>query len=311
MPGTPQLHTVFDTNIYRGLSLTALETLLPLEAAAGIEPLASLWPCLELLAHCGTPHDPAYGPARGALSKLSRHAGYQGVDGLRIRMHEDGESSLVRGLFGQTLDDRLLEHGFAAGLIREALTKEPAAFLADNQQELAAVAARVEAEEHGFAQSFQAIATVPPALRAPVRGTIRSADGLRLIAKTRIATLATQVQVPVAEPRLGEFVDRVLEAYPVPMHFLQDLFADALTSNIDFGKARNRNSVWDLKIAFHAAAGAAVQGVPVLLVPDDPRLLRAAESAGVPYRVASLEAYTRLLHDDGIAARVNVLRGTA
>ena len=94
------------------------------------------------------------------------------------------------------------------------------------------------------------------------------------------------------------------------MHFLRDLLADALTSNIDFSKNRNRNSAWDLKIAFHAAAGAAVQGVPVLLVSNDPRLRRAAGSAGLPHRVVSLEEYRHLLRQDGVADRVRLLRST-
>jgi len=72
---------------------------------------------------------------------------------------------------------------------------------------------------------------------------------------------------------------------PSRMHFLQDLVEDVLNAkDMNFDKPRNRNSTWDLKLAFHASVGARLAGVPVLLVSADGRIHRAASRRRLPHR---------------------------
>jgi len=107
-------------------------------------------------------------------------------------------------------------------------------------------------------------------------------------------------------------VERLISAFPIPIYFLRDLLVDLLNSDMDLAKSRSRNSVWDLKLTFHASEGAAVGGVPILLVSDDPRTRRAADSAGQQHRVASLVEYENIISDsDVLSSRVDQLRNTA
>ena len=220
---------------------------------------------------------------------------------------------LARGLFQHHPEDRLLEHGFVAGLIREAVVSEPAAFATAKAAELAAVADRVRVEEVRFGRALADLRTsVATDAAHGVREALDSPDGLELIAKTRVRTLAAELGLKVSDEHVEWATGQVLTTFPIPVHFLRGLLIDLLACDPIPGEDWNRNSVWDLKIGFHASPGAAVGGVPILLVTEDGRLRRAARDAGQPSRVAGLAEYNALLDDrPAFADRVAALRGTA
>jgi hypothetical protein len=223
-------------------------------------------------------------------------------------MHEDGESMLARGLFGRQLNERLPEHGLIAGLIGEAVL-DPDTLSARRVDELRAIAARVESEEAQFANFITSLTDCETAgHRASFRELLASDDGLRLIARTRVQTLASRLGLQLDASDLERHVDLVVSEFPVAIYFVRDFAVDTLNSQMSVTKG-NLNATWDLKIAFHASSGGAVGGVPILLVSDDPRLRRAAVSAAQPHRVATRQEYQRLLEDsEALATRVGLLR---
>ncbi len=217
---------------------------------------------------------------------------------------------LVRGLFGRQIEDEFLEHGFVAGLIRDAVLAESWTFATARAAELAAVSARVQAGEARFGRS---LANLRSSLSGDDVGgvleALRSQDGLQVVARTRVLTLAAQLELNVDERLVASASDRVLASFPIAIHFLRDLLVDLLAANNLPGEDWNRNSVWDVKIAFHASPGAAVAGVPILLVTNDRRFRRAADAAGHAARVVSLSEYTALLDDPtALAERIAGLR---
>lgn len=309
----PDLHTVIDTNVYIGLGSDALASLAERERVRGVESLSSVWPCLELLAHCAATTDPAHRRALAALPRVWQHAGYESRDGPRVRMLEDADSMLARGLFGHQLQDRFLEHGFAAGLIRDAVVSEPETFASGKAAELAAVAERVREEEVRFGEALaQLRASANSDTAEGLREALRSQEGLELVARTRVQTLAMDLGLAVTDSRASWATRQVLTTFPIAVHFLRDVLVDLLACDTTPADDWNRNSVWDLKIAFHASPGASVAGVPVLLVTGDHRLLRAARGAGQPARVATPAEYSAMLDDRrAFADRVAALLGTA
>jgi hypothetical protein len=308
-----RLHTVFDTNVYIALGIEALGEICAREQNCEIQAFASIWPCLELLAHCADRSDPQYHRSLNTLQKVWRHAGYEGRDGPRVRMHEAGDNTLALGLFGRRVQERLLEHGFVAGLIREAISNDSAAFVEHNADALMAIAIRVASEETHFVRSLSdLVELVNTDGRAAFQDAIQSDDGLRLVAQTKITSLASTLGLSMDEDYLRAAVQRVIDAFPIPIYFLRDLLVDVINSNMNFEDSRNRNSTWDLKLAFHASAGGAVGGVPILLVTADSRTQRAAASAGQQLRVANLPEYQKLISDaDALSDRAALLRRLA
>ena len=118
--------------------------------------------------------------------------------------------------------------------------------------------------------------------------------------------LAEQYEVDLNSTNSNRAVNLVLQNFPVALAFVYALIADSSVSTPVPGGA---NSAWDLKVAFHASRGASLSGIPVLVVSDDKRLLRAAREAGEPMRVARMNEYQSLLTTaGGIEERAGALR---
>jgi hypothetical protein len=303
MPNSLQLVTVFDTNVYIGTSRDALHDIVDRESTAGVLGLASAWACLELLACCSSPDLGRRQRGHTALIKLATHVSHVDSNGPRFRLHEAGEFSLLRGLFGRNPNEPLLELGFVGNLAVEAVSMTLDEFRAAYATDLAAVAERVRLEEERFTTMLTA-------------GIARLIDGaqqaevtplrLALIAAGLVQVLAEQNQVDLNRENSRRAVNLVVQNFPVALAFVHALLADASTAG---GAPGRGNSAWDLKLAFHAAGGASLSGVPVVLVSDDGRLLRAAREANDPLRVMPISEYRSLLEDpDRVVQRSAALR---
>ena len=99
-----RLLVVFDTNVYIRVGEKRIDEMSAAEAQAGVLALASVWPSLELLARCGGADTARAQRAHSALRRIVAHAGYAGPDGFRVRVHEAGEFTLAKGLFGHSLE---------------------------------------------------------------------------------------------------------------------------------------------------------------------------------------------------------------
>lgn len=292
-PGRTTLLVVFDTNVYRGLNDGELDRIRAAEVAAGVLALGTVWSCLETLSHLGAESPQARARALATLRRIWRHVGYKAEEGPRLRLHEAGEVALVRGLFGQTPDEPLLELAFVGDQVVSAITQRPGG--PSQGDHLSSIRRRVEAEE----RQFESLTVERP----PAPGAAKEALGAEgyhvprlIVAAGLIQALAEKYSVALTDVDAGGAATRVSRAFPVAMQFLCDLIADAGSSGVTPGGG---NSAWDLKLAFHAGSGAAIAGVPVLLVTGDRRLLRAAQRAGHAQRVVRLEQYQALLVDPG------------
>jgi hypothetical protein len=315
------LYCVLDTNLYRELKPGQFAALQGLEATNAVTPIASLWPCLELLAHCADRADKEYGRALAGVRRLWKHAGYES-DGLkRLRMPEDGETQLARGLLGQPLEARRKEADEISELVSCVSTGDVSEITSDVTQRLKAVALRVVERENKFAsdldvfaqtvrstESARAVGMSPDEVRRDLREFIRGSEGLHLIAKLRVQETAVQVGVNLSAKDLEKHTQTVLKAFPTAMYFLRDLISDLLDSQFDMSRSRNRNSTWDLSLAFQASRAASIGGVPVLLVSGDKRIARAAAAASDSEFVRTLADYEKLLESGGLPAYANALR---
>lgn len=297
----PHFVVVFDTNAYLGLSPSGLDRTIAFELRAGAVAMASVWPCLELLSKCAGPDSGLARRARSTLAKVWKHTGYATPGGARIRMQEAGELTLVRGLFGKTPDEPLLEVGFVGNLVVKAFELEPQAFLEEHHSELMDARVRVELEERAF--------VAPPQAQPVSRATIEGPTAIPILAAGLLQTLAEKYEVDLEGMDVSELVKHLVRSFPVALYFMRDVLADLGNSAVMPGGV---NSVWDQKIAFHAGPGASVLGLPTLLVTDDRRLLRAAAGANERTRVLTLPEYQELLESPKVVAnRLFNLRGKA
>lgn len=302
-----RLVTVFDTNAYVGSSTESVRKLARQESEVGVVALASVWPCLELLARLGGSDAGRAARAHESLIRLWAHCGYRTPDGPRLRIQEAGEAMLSRGLFLRTPNEPLLEVGFVADLVAAAVDGGSGSVLESHREELAAVRQRVAHEEASMGG-----VTVRGELAGPMSIALRTAlsqpSALHIIAAGLIQALAEKLEINLEAVDTASAVHRVVTNFPVAMQFMRELILDGAGSGRIPG---GENSTWDLKLTFHASLGASLQGVPSLLVTDDKRIRRAARSIGQPYRVATLVEYQTLLCDDAmLRERVDTLIST-
>jgi hypothetical protein len=240
-----------------------------------------------------------------------------------LRVFEDVESQLARGLFGKTVEERWLEYAAIADLVGFIATHDAPTPATAMKETLKEIATRVAQREMKFAGDLNSLIRVieaaeaeqpqdtRPEVRAGFREFIFSEDGPRLIAKTRVTETARQLGVVSTANELEEYSRRVLRAFPTAIYFLRDLLADLIDSGLNVFLSRNSNSVWDLSLAFHASREASVDGVPVLLVSDDARIERAAAGAAQPEFVRTLLEYEFLLSSGEIDDYAELLRASS
>jgi len=300
----PRLVTVFDTNAYLGLNREAVDSVVTKERTAGVVGLASVWPCLELLSRCSSLDPGRLQRGWAALQKVMVHTGYSTPGGLRLRVHEAGEFTLARGLFGRTPDDSLLEIGFVGDLMAAAGTKPLGVFQSEHAGELRAISERVRLEEQHFLAMASKGREVGGATR--IKQASPTQLDLALIAASMVQALAEKLGVELTPQNSERAVNLALGNFKVALSFMHGLISDQPTTE---GVPGGGNSAWDLKIAFHASCGASVLGVPVQVVSDDRRLLRAAREAREGDRIVPLNDYLSLLDTPGgIKERAETLR---
>ncbi len=274
------------------------------EAQAGVLALASVWPSLELLARCGGADTARAQRAHSALRRIVAHAGYAGPDGFRVRVHEAGEFTLAKGLFGHSLEEPLLQAGFVSDLIVAAATHEPQAFCETHSADLRTIAARVREEEERLERQAATGRRLHPEASLPL-GTPSGID-LAIVAAGLVQALAEEYGIPLDAANSNRAVNLVVQNFPVAMAFMFGLISDSSPKGDLPGGG---NSAWDLKIAFHASRGGSIAGIPAILVSDDKRLLRAAREGGDERRVMPLQTYHDILSKpDEVAQLAEELR---
>jgi len=301
---TPVLNVVFDTNTYLGFGSEVLIEIRRHESHQGIRALASVWPCLELLARFAGEDASKSRRAVATLKKAWEHSGYAGPSGPRLRMHEAAEVALARGLFGLTPEEPLLQHGYVADLIAAAVTLEVDKFRQKHREDLEGIASRVAAEERRFIQLARALGSADGS-HATGTWEVPPAQRVRLVAGGLFIALAEQFGVQLRTRELGPPADHLIKHFPVAMHFADSVFAQITATGVPPGGG---NTTWDMKIAFHVGPGARIAGIPTVLVTNEKRFARAAMAAGIPTQVLRSDEYIAMLRTrDAVAEYSNTL----
>jgi hypothetical protein len=309
------MFTVFDTNIYRGLSAERLATLQSFEAQQGVVALSAFWPVLELLAGISDQDVQEAKSGWSALKRLVEHT-VRLEDGVhRAQVMENGDEQLARGLFKKSLPQRNLNHREIAVFII-GITKVGWDSLYPWQREvLEQVVLHVRDREARFAAMMeemgrtvdvaaQGIAGGPSEARKQLLELAKRKETLRLIASSRVVSLARELGLAAAQYDVEALTDQLLQAFPVPIILTQQLILQALASEVNWTANRRKNSVWDRDLAFHISRTATVDNLPVLLVTDDRDIRNAAELGGYGDFVETLEGYFRLLQEGAVTQRV-------
>jgi hypothetical protein len=300
---SPTLRVIFDTNAYISLSSTSLEEVTGWERKAGVLTFASVWPCLELVAGCGSASPSKRRRAHSAVRKLATHVSRETAAGYELRLHEAGEFTLLRELFDATPQEPLLEIHFVCRLVAAAALESLESFCNHYRTDLHAVSERVGREEQRFATRMAV------GLTGYGGGRIRSAAmtpvELALNAAGLVQALAEQYDIELTPDTATRAVNVLVQNFPVALAFSWGLLMDYSPSS---GIPGGRISHWDLKVAFHASGGRALDA-PALLVTDDERLLAAARNANDPMRVMRVSDYRALVSQPGeVQRRSDVLR---
>ena len=313
-PRVTILFTIFDTNIYRGISAQRLQQMRLLEQQQGVVALSAYWPALELLAGFNSGDAARAARCEKAIARLVDHAAYPHQGSLRIRVMADGEVQLAGGLFQQELEQRLLNHAGVSELIL-AIGRNGQRDLNDSQrQALERATEYVESRERRFAAMMDRMAdTVREAAhqggyleQEARRDMVEFIDSERMpafIAQARVLSLAKTLNLEPSAFDSEDLSQKVLRAFPVAIVLMQQLIRKSIVGGVNWQRSDRANSVWDRDIAFHASRAATIEGVPVLLVTDDSAILDAAGAVSYEPFVETLAGYVALLESGAVAKR--------
>jgi hypothetical protein len=312
----PALHCVFDTNVYRTLSLEGLSHLRALESKRGVEAIASYWPAIELAAHVADPTDAAHGAARGALLRLWQHASSENEAATTLSLVADTDSMLAMGLFSEPIPGRAGEANAYATMIGEFATAYPGPVPEHVQPLFAYLRSHVAEQESEFADDMWAIVrdldptatgwqpfSGDPALRRALVQSLRRDQFLRHLAEHRVAATAMRLGRTIDQDSLSTRVDYVLKYFPTAMVFFRNLVIGIVQSAVDYRLSKHMNSWWDPQLCFLVSPGASVDRIPTILVTNEQKIHTSAAESGHGAYALTLPEYQAAL-ESGLIDRL-------
>lgn len=302
----PTLAVVFDTNIYRGMSLEGFDDLREQELARKVRPIASYYVVVELLAHLADPDDPSYGAAFYSLGRLWERSKIYDGSHEGINRLQPMDDQLAMSLFGRpiaTLDTG----GFwslAGSIVNDDISNLPSRY----GDQLTKIADFVASAEADFIDSlWDALRVFAPQatswqdlaqnteLRTEFLLKTEAGEGLIHIAEAFVLRTASQLDVELSPDELSEKRDMILEGFPLPIHLYDRIIRKVVETGQDMSKRKRANSLWDLQICFSTGRDATLAGAPLWLVTNDKPVIEAAKVAGTRANVKSLSEYSDIL----------------
>jgi hypothetical protein len=301
----PRLYSVFDTNIYRGLGSPALEEIRQTERGRSVQPVASPWVSLELLVRAGGPDVIAATACRAALLRLVEHCRTYNGSQYVVPVLGTADRQVSYSLFGGEDDDPVIRAvtSYISDVVATPLGTVKKFEWWDEVDDY--VRKSEEALERNIwthviqasvpeARTWDAL-TRSPARLNEVLAELDSEETLNLFARSVVGpgphnpTLLTAASPSAA--------DRLIERARKPLLLYRQLIREVLTRGLDLSQGRNRNAVWDIKIALAAVIFSSLDPRRVCLVTDDQMVLDAARATGYDTNILSLSAYRILLAD--------------
>jgi hypothetical protein len=278
-------HVVFDNNAYKGVSVARLQRIIEAERQRDIAPLANVIVLQEMLARVRNADPEVRKRNRAAIYKLGLHCRVTTGDHTDIVFLSHIESQVYRLLAMQPhpMDRELFnELGDMVRVVTEAGGEDlPFAELTEALERIEQTVEKAEAE---YVARLEAEAATPGQPNQMKRNLNYAA---RIAARTQGLYGA-------------RFSDQQIVARIVPiMQFTSIGFAlqDAVVSEVRTrgSHRQHANTVWDIEIVSSTSMDTNVAGRSVLLVTQEPRLMKAAEVAGARDRVCGLTEYETLL----------------
>jgi hypothetical protein len=267
----------------------------------------------ELLAHLADPTDPVLPMAVSSLRRLWIRCKRWTGSAESLDLVADSDASLGKILFGVEPSNRVDEANIFGATLGELANVKMAADLGARAQEVInRVSKHVNHTEAGFVQDLflRVVRQIAPAATSwadaltpgPVRDAVlaESASGRSLvrISEAFVARVARELGVPVSEEVVQEKGAIVRAVCPTPVFAYDIMIDDVVTRGLDMSAPEQRNSIWDLQIAFSTGVGGHLAGAPVWVITNDDLLHRAAQSAGTTARFVRLDRYEEILDLD-------------
>ncbi len=288
--------TLLDTNVQRGLSSAAFDSLIAAEAAQGVQQYADVWTMMELIAHLASPEDLSYGFAREAMRRLNRRS-LLPLD-RPPRVIAPSEVQMARLVFGAPLSGQEANVAEFVELARAIGTADPADDLAAFASPIQQIAAHVGEKESWFASYFsdlrQQVNEAAGAASNQERNKIirtftRSDEAFRLDAIAHAKRAFDQAGEAAPEPIPADVISRVMPATASASHAVGVLVERIMCDNADLTKSRIRNLLWDQEIA--GSIGQSINSLPLLVVTSDSYFRDAAARASHAAAVCSPDEY--------------------
>ena len=300
----PRIVTIIDTNLYRGVSDTAIEDLRLLESRTNVQPMASFHATTELLSHLCSVTDFSFGASRAALRRLWEHCAVYSLTDSALHFAAD-----PNGMLATTLFNRRVEWGDELAVKTSSIVKRVALRGAsDLPHELSRDLTTIQQfRDDGEARFVGALAeirrqlgldeTIESDFASSERPTpdefLRSGVVRWLCAYALVMNCASDLRLELSEDELSQRAT-MLEAH-IPTALA--VFESAVAKVVSVGASPNKqsNSYWDFQLALFAAESMRVGGRPVIIVTEDKPVHRAAKATGAGDRVLSLSDYRTFL----------------
>lgn len=294
-----------DTNIYRGVGDELFKAILAAEASRSVIPHADPWSMVELLAHLSDPSDPAFGPSKHAVRRLSHRCLRPPPDGRAHGVLADAEVQIAQFVTGRPLEANKGSTLELVTLCQAVETTDPTELPAAGLESLGKLAEHVMATEEWFAGHIAEVKhQLQEAMRSSPDSTIsernkaieaffQSDAAARLDAGSLIRRAYSQQGLAIPVPVPEDLITRVVEAFRAGITATALAYKRTLQNDVNLNKPRIRNLIWDQNIAFNI--GQRVLDRDILIVTKDGYFRDAAVEAGFPDAVYGCDQYLRWL----------------
>jgi hypothetical protein len=300
-----RLGVVLDSNVYRCLGEESFAKLLRDERHHSIVAYANYYVVTELLTHLYDDRDPDYASCVAALRRLGIHSGRRDGNRTSINFMQLPDAQIARILFGvQT--QATGSPGIYSEIVGRLLDGEAQDVVNSYRNGIAELRERVAKNEAQFSAKLweRVVLTLQPGAtswnqitRSPLRNALLAAidrgQAADLVAATIVDRAATRSGLVLSEASRQEAVGRALRAFPTAVQLHVLMIRRLIEKGPDMTRPNQANTIWDYEITFSTGPGATVQGVPLILVTNDPLITRAAEIAGMAQHYWSWQDYSQ------------------
>lgn len=307
---------VFDTNAYRNLThgLSVQEAkdtarrLADVELAGGYKALANPYVIWELLSHLAIIEDPAYSICQCALVALVEHTRAQDDAEGGVCRVADGETELMRQLFGK--QSSIAEQNAQSLSCLASYVWKFAPELTDfnAQTNFEIFAAKMNELESRWLDNMEDLLMSLRSEQTAIsngkddgdtslkskRKYLNSSGFERACSEGKVLSLSSLLGLALSEDGLKVLTDRLQEIFPVSLRLMRKTIAgwyDAPEVNLRSAKKKRANFIWDTALCFGIGPEHQIGDAGILFVTDDRAIVDACVAADCSDSVLHFQNY--------------------